>query len=46
MEIPGSKEFSVLEVKASDENSQTIDITLSDNVDIAQDLQGLITVNG
>lgn len=44
--IPGNKEFSVLQVKASDENSQTLDITLSDNVDIAQDLQGLITVDG
>lgn len=46
VEIPGSKIFSVLEVKASDENSQTIDVTLSDNVDASQDLQGLITVDG
>ena len=46
VEIPGSKIFSVLEVKASDENSQTIDIILSDNVDASQDLQGLITVDG
>ena len=46
VEIPGSKIFSILEVKASDENSQTIDITLSDNVDASQDLQGLITVDG
>ena len=46
VEIPGSKIFSVLEVKASDENSQTIDVTFSDNVDASQDLQGLITVDG
>ena len=46
VEIPSSKVFSILEVKASDENSQTIDITLSDNVDVSQDLQGLITVDG
>ena len=46
VEIPGNKEFSVLEVKASEENSRTIDITMSDNVDISQDFQGLITIDG
>ena len=46
VEIPGNKVFSVLEVKASEENSRTIDITMSDNVDISQDFQGLITIDG
>lgn len=46
VEIPGSSVFSVLEVKASEENSQTIDITMSDNVDISQDFDGLITIDG
>lgn len=46
VEIPGSKVFSVLEVKASNENSQSIDIIFSDNVDATQDLQGLISVDG
>jgi len=46
VDIPGSKTFSVLEVKADGENARTIDIIFSDNLDISQDLQGLITIDG
>ena len=46
VEIPGENNFSVLDIKVTDDYSQSIDVIFSDNVSPTQDLQGLITIDG
>lgn len=46
IEIPDNKTFSVLEIKVANDDSRSIDIIMSDNVNVTQDLQGLVSITG